>query len=161
MNFNSPNADKREEFWNWYDVTVLFTKEMWKIVPFQIAVWIKIACKCDGNCAVAKVKIVFTPFRWHLWLHRARSLDSILFWGKFCSVQFRLHSNSPFFFDTVYFCPMLRMFISNENEQNTGATKISFLYILYLYLYTLLFSFDGIRSNNTNNGRKSVNDSLF
>lgn len=63
------------------DVTGLFTRKMWKIVPFQIADRIKIAFKCI--CTVTKVKIVFTPFQGICGSHRARSLKSILFWGKF------------------------------------------------------------------------------
>ena len=86
---------------------------MLKIVPFQIAVRTKITCKRDGNCAVAKVKIVFTPFRWHLWLlHRARSLESILFWGKFSSTGAVLYA----FKNSLSFFVRYSLFLSNASN---------------------------------------------
>lgn len=119
----------------------------------------------------------FYTFSRHLWFHRARSLKSILFWGKFvrsfvftfgCFACIRTETLFLSFFlsDT---CSLLMFFFEEK--------KIFFLSMaLVIFLTSDVFrmkwakhrcyqnisffsydhsGYDGIRSNNTNNGNEN------
>lgn len=120
----------------------------------------------------------FYTFSRHLWFHRARSLKSILFWGKFVRsfvfIYIRLvclHSQWNSLSFLLSFCHMQFVDVFFEEK------KIFFLSMaLVIFLTSDVFrmkwakhrcyqnisffsydhsGYDGIRSNNTNNGNEN------